>query len=65
MSGATVTFTTPESFLIIPKTWNSSKTFSVSLKIRTTEPNGLLIYSKSGRVIKSPWQLNLITMATK
>ncbi|XP_021945063.1 neurexin-1 [Folsomia candida] len=53
MSGATVTFTTPESFLIIPKTWNSSKTFSVSLKIRTTEPNGLLIYSKSGRTFFS------------
>ncbi|KAI1286229.1 Neurexin-1 [Halotydeus destructor] len=39
-----VTFTTAESYLALPR-WSAIKSGSLSLKIRTNEPNGLLLYS--------------------
>nr|CAD7425076.1 unnamed protein product [Timema monikensis] len=37
-------FTTTDSFLVLPSL-GSTKTSSISFKIRTNEPNGLLMYS--------------------
>ncbi|XP_073690414.1 neurexin-1a isoform X2 [Garra rufa] len=39
-----ITFETPESFITLPK-WNTKKTGSISFDFRTTEPNGLLLFS--------------------
>nr|XP_009305294.1 neurexin-1b isoform X2 [Danio rerio] len=39
-----ITFETPESFLTLPK-WNAKKSGSISFDFRTTEPNGLLLFS--------------------
>ncbi|XP_023676877.1 neurexin-1a isoform X2 [Paramormyrops kingsleyae] len=39
-----VTFETPESFITLHK-WNAKKTGSISFDFRTTEPNGLLLFS--------------------
>ncbi|KAE8750773.1 hypothetical protein FOCC_FOCC002483 [Frankliniella occidentalis] len=43
-AGEPVTFTTPESFLMLPN-WDAPRSGSLSLKLRTNEPNGLVIYS--------------------
>ncbi|XP_026080625.1 neurexin-1a-like isoform X8 [Carassius auratus] len=39
-----ITFETPESFITLPK-WNTKKTGSISFDFRTSEPNGLLLFS--------------------
>ncbi|XP_026165219.1 neurexin-1a isoform X1 [Mastacembelus armatus] len=39
-----ITFETPESFITLNK-WNAKKTGSISFDFRTTEPNGLLLFS--------------------
>nr|XP_023690190.1 neurexin-2-like isoform X5 [Paramormyrops kingsleyae] len=39
-----VTFETPESYIALPR-WNTKKTGSISFDFRTTEPNGLLLFS--------------------
>ncbi|MFT7806018.1 neurexin-1 isoform X4 [Arapaima gigas] len=39
-----ITFETPESFITLHK-WNGKKTGSISFDFRTTEPNGLLLFS--------------------
>ncbi|XP_029110234.1 neurexin 1a isoform X16 [Scleropages formosus] len=39
-----ITFETPESFITLHK-WNAKKTGSISFDFRTTEPNGLLLFS--------------------
>lgn len=39
-----ITFTTADSFLKLPG-WNSPKEGTISLKIRTNEPNGVLLYT--------------------
>ncbi|XP_072247278.1 neurexin-1a-like isoform X3 [Leuresthes tenuis] len=39
-----ITFETPDSFIILNK-WNAKKTGSISFDFRTTEPNGLLLFS--------------------
>uniref|UniRef100_T1J5X7 Uncharacterized protein n=1 Tax=Strigamia maritima TaxID=126957 RepID=T1J5X7_STRMM len=39
-----ITFTNKESFLILPS-WEGTRTGSISFKIRTNEPNGLLMYN--------------------
>ncbi|XP_043111056.1 neurexin-1a isoform X4 [Puntigrus tetrazona] len=39
-----ISFETPESFITLPK-WNTKKTGSISFDFRTTEPNGLLLFS--------------------
>ncbi|XP_069035810.1 neurexin 1a isoform X22 [Lepisosteus oculatus] len=39
-----ITFETPESYITLHK-WNAKKTGSVSFDFRTTEPNGLLLFS--------------------
>ncbi|XP_024609337.1 neurexin-1 isoform X2 [Neophocaena asiaeorientalis asiaeorientalis] len=39
-----ITFETPESFVSLPK-WNAKKTGSISFDFRTTEPNGLILFS--------------------
>ncbi|XP_053134151.1 neurexin-2-beta isoform X17 [Hemicordylus capensis] len=39
-----VTFESPEAYLSLPK-WNTKKTGSISFDFRTTEPNGLLLFS--------------------
>ncbi|XP_040033949.1 neurexin-1a isoform X21 [Gasterosteus aculeatus] len=39
-----ITFETPQSFIILNK-WNAKKTGSISFDFRTTEPNGLLLFS--------------------
>lgn len=39
-----ITFETPESYIILNK-WNAKKTGSISFDFRTTEPNGLLLFS--------------------
>lgn len=44
-AGDPVTFTTRDSFLVLPKWTDAAKTGSVALKIRTNEPNGVLVYS--------------------
>ncbi|KAK3926655.1 Neurexin-3, partial [Frankliniella fusca] len=43
-AGEPVTFTTPESFLMLPN-WDAPRSGSLSLKLRTNEPNGLVLYS--------------------
>ncbi|XP_043461803.1 neurexin-3b isoform X3 [Leptopilina heterotoma] len=47
LQGAVVTFTSPESHLVLPP-WKAAKQGSISFKIRTNEPNGLVMYSRSG-----------------
>ncbi|XP_035732871.1 neurexin-1-like isoform X7 [Vespa mandarinia] len=47
LHGAVVTFTSSESHLVLPP-WKASKSGSISFKIRTNEPNGLIMYSRSG-----------------
>ncbi|KAK1792818.1 hypothetical protein P4O66_012726 [Electrophorus voltai] len=39
-----ITFETPEAFITLHK-WNTKKTGSISFDFRTTEPNGLLLFS--------------------
>uniref|UniRef100_A0A0P4XQR9 Neurexin-2-beta n=1 Tax=Daphnia magna TaxID=35525 RepID=A0A0P4XQR9_9CRUS len=39
-----ITFTTPDTVLMLPS-WEAMKTGSMSFKIRTNEPNGLLLYN--------------------
>ncbi|XP_067091919.1 neurexin-1a-like isoform X5 [Osmerus mordax] len=39
-----ITFETPDSFITLDK-WNAKKTGSISFDFRTTEPNGLLLFS--------------------
>ncbi|XP_023267575.1 neurexin-1 isoform X11 [Seriola lalandi dorsalis] len=39
-----ITFETPESYIMLNK-WNAKKTGSISFDFRTTEPNGLLLFS--------------------
>ncbi|XP_034148213.1 neurexin-1a isoform X11 [Esox lucius] len=39
-----ITFETPESFITLNK-WNAKKTGSISFDFRTTEPNGLILFS--------------------
>ncbi|XP_061084265.1 neurexin 1a isoform X7 [Conger conger] len=39
-----ITFETPESYITLSK-WNAKKTGSISFDFRTTEPNGLLLFS--------------------
>ncbi|XP_057703894.1 neurexin-1a-like isoform X26 [Corythoichthys intestinalis] len=39
-----ITFETPDSFIVLNK-WNAKKTGSISFDFRTTEPNGLLLFS--------------------
>ncbi|XP_066507116.1 LOW QUALITY PROTEIN: neurexin-1a-like [Hoplias malabaricus] len=39
-----ITFETPEAFITLNK-WNAKKTGSISFDFRTTEPNGLLLFS--------------------
>ncbi|XP_024916368.1 neurexin-1a isoform X18 [Cynoglossus semilaevis] len=39
-----ITFETPESYIVLSK-WNAKKTGSISFDFRTTEPNGLLLFS--------------------
>ncbi|XP_075221682.1 neurexin 1-like [Lycorma delicatula] len=39
-----ITFTTKASHLVLP-TWEATRTGSISLKIRTVEPNGLIMYN--------------------
>ncbi|XP_023287827.1 neurexin-3, partial [Orussus abietinus] len=47
LHGAVVTFTSPESHLVLPP-WKAAKSGSISFKIRTNEPTGLVMYSRSG-----------------
>ncbi|XP_070156570.1 neurexin 1 isoform X1 [Polyergus mexicanus] len=47
LHGLVVTFTSPESHLVLPP-WKAAKSGSISFKIRTNEPNGLIMYSRSG-----------------
>ncbi|XP_076637715.1 neurexin 1 isoform X2 [Colletes latitarsis] len=47
LHGAVVTFTSPESHLVLPP-WKAAKSGTISFKIRTNEPNGLIMYSRSG-----------------
>ncbi|XP_008554083.1 neurexin-3 [Microplitis demolitor] len=42
-----ITFTTRDSHLVLPP-WKSSKSGSISFKIRTNEPDGVVMYSQSG-----------------
>ncbi|XP_054001780.1 neurexin-1 isoform X3 [Hylaeus anthracinus] len=42
-----ITFTTRDSHLILPP-WKAADSESISFKIRTNEPNGLIMYSRSG-----------------
>ncbi|XP_061754498.1 neurexin-2-like isoform X4 [Nerophis ophidion] len=39
-----VTFDTPSAYLTLPR-WNTKKTGTISLDVRTTEPSGLLLFS--------------------
>ncbi|XP_043910747.1 neurexin-1 isoform X4 [Protopterus annectens] len=39
-----ITFETPESFIALPR-WTAKKTGSISFDFRTTEPNGLILFS--------------------
>lgn len=48
-----ITFTTRESFLALPK-WEAIKSGSISLKIRTNEPNGVIVYSFGGSTANQP-----------
>ncbi|XP_014473358.1 PREDICTED: neurexin-1 isoform X1 [Dinoponera quadriceps] len=47
LHGTNVTFTSPESHLVLPP-WKAAKSGVMSFKIRTNEPNGLIMYSRSG-----------------
>ncbi|XP_042874196.1 neurexin-1-like isoform X2 [Penaeus japonicus] len=47
-AGVPVSFTTQESYLVLPS-WEAPRQGSISFKMRTTEPNGLLMYN-SGAV---------------
>ncbi|XP_029177098.1 neurexin-1-like isoform X2 [Nylanderia fulva] len=47
LHGLVVTFTSPESHLVLPP-WKAAKSGSISFKIRTNEPHGLIMYSRSG-----------------
>uniref|UniRef100_A0A2K5W6S5 Neurexin 2 n=1 Tax=Macaca fascicularis TaxID=9541 RepID=A0A2K5W6S5_MACFA len=40
-----VTFESPEAFVALPR-WSAKRTGSISLDFRTTEPNGLLLFSQ-------------------
>ncbi|KAF6200207.1 hypothetical protein GE061_006510 [Apolygus lucorum] len=40
-----ITFTTPAAHLVLPN-WDAPRSGSVSVKLRTTEPNGLLMFSQ-------------------
>ncbi|XP_076392465.1 neurexin 1 isoform X6 [Megachile rotundata] len=42
-----ITFTTRDSHLVLPP-WKAATAGSISFKIRTNEPNGLIMYSRSG-----------------
>lgn len=57
-----ITFTTPQnSYLVIPRYANvSSHSTSVTLKLRTTEPNGLVLYSSNG--VTNPSTNNLVAI---
>ncbi|XP_054997453.1 neurexin-2-beta isoform X24 [Sorex araneus] len=43
-----VTFESPEAFVALPR-WSAKRTGSISLDFRTTEPNGLLLFSQGRR----------------
>nr|XP_048314035.1 neurexin-2-beta isoform X13 [Myodes glareolus] len=43
-----VTFENPEAFVALPR-WSAKRTGSISLDFRTTEPNGLLLFSQGRR----------------
>ncbi|XP_060943112.1 neurexin-1a-like isoform X1 [Limanda limanda] len=58
-----ITFETPESYIILNK-WNAKKTGSISFDFRTTEPNGLLLFShgkpkQPGKDSKNPQTLKV------
>uniref|UniRef100_A0AAZ3PF03 Neurexin-1a n=1 Tax=Oncorhynchus tshawytscha TaxID=74940 RepID=A0AAZ3PF03_ONCTS len=55
-----ITFETPGSFITLNK-WNAKKTGSISFDFRTTEPNGLLLFShgKPKQDSKSPLTLKV------
>uniref|UniRef100_A0A8C7FAL9 Neurexin 1 n=1 Tax=Oncorhynchus kisutch TaxID=8019 RepID=A0A8C7FAL9_ONCKI len=55
-----ITFETPGSFITLNK-WNAKKTGSISFDFRTTEPNGLLLFShgKAKQDSKSPLTLKV------
>uniref|UniRef100_A0A0C9QZT5 NRX3A_1 protein n=4 Tax=Fopius arisanus TaxID=64838 RepID=A0A0C9QZT5_9HYME len=42
-----VTFTTRDSHLVLPP-WKAAESGTISFKLRTNEPNGLVMYSRSG-----------------
>uniref|UniRef100_A0AAQ5XIA9 Neurexin 1 n=1 Tax=Amphiprion ocellaris TaxID=80972 RepID=A0AAQ5XIA9_AMPOC len=44
-----VTFDTPESFVALSK-WAAKKAGSISFDFRTTEPNGLMLFSHGGKI---------------
>ncbi|XP_023315874.1 neurexin-1 isoform X2 [Trichogramma pretiosum] len=52
LHGTVVTFTSPESHLVLPP-WKGAKSGSISFKIRTNEPNGLVMYSRSGAITRT------------
>ncbi|XP_031785413.1 neurexin-1 isoform X3 [Nasonia vitripennis] len=52
LHGTVVTFTSPESHLVLPP-WKAAKSGSISFKIRTNEPNGLVMYSRSGALTRT------------
>ncbi|XP_066108027.1 neurexin-2-beta isoform X28 [Saccopteryx bilineata] len=45
-----VTFESPEAFVALPR-WSAKRTGSISLDFRTTEPNGLLLFSQGLRAV--------------
>ncbi|XP_023246980.1 neurexin-1 isoform X2 [Copidosoma floridanum] len=51
-SSDSVTFTTRDSHLVLPP-WKTAESGSISFKIRTNEPNGLVMYSRSGSTTRS------------
>ncbi|XP_058880816.1 neurexin-1 isoform X2 [Acipenser ruthenus] len=57
-----ITFETPESYITLHK-WNAKKTGSISFDFRTTEPNGLLLFShgkpKHHKDAKNPQMLKV------
>ncbi|XP_051903109.1 neurexin-2-like isoform X17 [Hippocampus zosterae] len=48
-----VTFDTPSAYLTLPR-WNTKKTGTISLDFRTTEPNGLLLFSHGSLLGAAP-----------
>ncbi|XP_061020519.1 neurexin-2-beta isoform X9 [Dama dama] len=48
-----VTFESPEAFVALPR-WSAKRTGSISLDFRTTEPNGLLLFSQGRRAGAGP-----------